>query len=201
MQFCIECGVETPEEELRSYSGYCRVCYQSLSEKNNEKSPYPRFYPNELKHLDIDKNEPRNQHGSIETTPVPSIEEIKRLNKIKIRLRIKKKYLIILIIILGLPFLLSFYYINIIAKSLEIDYLHTLINTYAVVAFYTNLIYYGIICLGFLIGAFGWFIEEDSVFILTIAIFVSILLIIVGIYLGNLYLVNSAPELFAYLKS
>jgi hypothetical protein len=203
MPFCRECGADTPEDELRLYSGHCRACYQSQSENNNEKSLYPRFYPRELKHLNRDKSSPRNQHGSIETTPVPSIEEIKRLSKYKrnINIGIKQWFLIIIIILVSLPFLFPFYFNYTIANSLAIDYSHALINTYAVVALYTNLIYYGIIGLCFLIGGFAGLIQEDSDLILPVGICFSIILIIIGVIFGNIIWGNLAPELFAYLKS
>lgn len=201
MPFCRNCGTETPEDELKSYSGQCRACHESLLEKSNEDSPYPKYYPRELKHLN--ESIPRNQHASFETTPVPSIEEIKRLSKykIKINMGIKKGYLTTIIIILSLPFLFSFLFIHTIANSLAIDYSHALINTYAVVALYTNLIYYGIIGLCFLIGGFAGLVQEDSDLILPIGICFSIIFIIIGVIFGNILWENLAPKLFAHLKS
>jgi len=203
MPFCINCGTETPEDELRLYSGQCRACYQTLSENSNEDSLYPPSYPRELKHLNIDESIPRNQHASFETTPVPSIKEIKRFSKYKrqFNLGIKEGYLTIIVIVLILPFLFPFYFIDAIASSLTIDYSHALINTYAVVALYTNLVYYGIIGLCFLIGGFAGLIEDDSDAILPIGICFSILFIIIGVIFGYILWENLAPTLFAHLKS
>ena len=203
MPFCRNCGAETPEDELKLYSGQCRACYQSLSENSNEDSLYPKYYPRELKHLNIDENIPRNQQASFETTPVPSIEEIKRLSKYKrtINMGIKKGYLAIILIILSLPFLFPFLFIDAIANSLAIDYSHALKNTYAEVALYTNLIYYGIIGLCFLIGGFAGLVQEDSGLILPIGICFSIIFIIIGVIFGNILWDNLAPKLFAHLMS
>lgn len=203
MPFCRKCGAEAPEDELKLYSGLCRACHESLLEKSNEDSPYPKYYPRELKHLNIDESIPRNQHASFETKPVPSIEEIKRFSKYKrtINMGIKKGYLATIVIILSLPFLFSLLFIYTIANSLAIDYSHALINTYAVVALYTNLIYYGIMGLSFLIGAFGGLAGEDSGVILPVAICFFVIFIIVGVILGNILWDNLAPKLFAHLKS
>lgn len=203
MPFCKICGVETPEDELKSYSGQCRACHESLLEKSNEDSLYPKYYPRELKHLNMDESIPRNQHTSFETTPVPSIEEIKRLSRYKrtIDMGIKKGYLAIIIIILSLPFLFPFLFIHTIANSLAIGYSHALKNTYAEVALYTNLIYYGIIGLCFLIGGFAGLVQEDSGLILPIGICFSIIFIIIGVIFGNILWDNLAPKLFAHLMS
>ena len=203
MPSCRNCGAETPEDELKLYSGQCRACYQSLSEGSKEDSPYPPFYPHELKHLNMDESIPRNQHVSFETTPVPSIEEIKRFSRYKrtINMGIKKGYLTIIVIVLSLPFLFSFYFIYAIANSLAIDYSHALINTYAVVALYTNLIYYGIIGLCFLIGGLAGLVQEDSDLILPVGICFSIIFIIIGVIFGNILWENLAPSLFAHLTS
>ena len=203
MPFCRNCGAETPEDELKSYSGRCRACHESLLEKSNADSRYPKYYPRELKHLNMDEKTPRNQHANIETTPVPSIEEIKRLSKYKrtINIGIKKGYLAVIIIILSLPFLFSFLFIDAIANSLEINYSYALKNTYTDVALYTNLIYYGIIGLCFLIGGFAGLVQEDSGLILPIGICFSIIFIIIGVIFGNILWENVAPKLFAHLTS
>lgn len=203
MPLCRSCGVETSEDELRLYSGQCRACNQSLSGNNNDDSLYPSFYPNELKHLNHDESISKNHHYTFETSPVPSIEEIKRLSKYKSKKLFGNqiKYLMIIIIVLSLPFLFPFIFIDAIANSLAINYSHALRNTYAVVALYTNLIYYGIFGLFFLIGGLAGLIGEDSGLILPVSICLSILFIIIGVFFGYILLENLAPRLFSNLIS
>ena len=196
MSFCKECGAETPEDVLKSYSGYCLSCHLSLSENNSEDSPYPQFYPNELKHLNKEESIP----ASFEATPVPSIEEIKRLSKYKIKINLGVKNLRKIFIVIGvsLPFLFSFYFINAIAYRLSIDYSYAFINTYALVAFISNLIYYGIIGLCFLIGGIVGLVEEDSGVILPVGICFSVLFIIMFAIFGFILWGNFAPMLSVF---
>ncbi|MFW9881301.1 MAG: hypothetical protein ACFFG0_50195 [Candidatus Thorarchaeota archaeon] len=203
MPFCRNCGTETPEDELRLYSGLCQACHQSQLEDSTENSQYPRFYPPELKHLNVDKSVLRTHQKSFETTPVPSIEEIKRFSKYKskINIGIKERYLITIIITMILPFLFSFYFVDAIASSLAIDYSYALINTYAIVTLYTNLAYYGIIGLCFLIGGFTGLVQEDSGVILPIGICFSIIFLFIGVILGYILWEHLAPTVFAHLTS
>lgn len=196
MSFCRNCGAETPEDELKLYAGQCRACNKSLMEDNIEVAKYPRYYPNELKHLNKDESIP----ASFETTPVPSIEEIKRLSKYKIKMNLGIKNLrkIFIAVGLSLPFLFSFYFMNAIANSLAIDYSYAFIKTYAVVALYTNLIYYGIIGLCFLIGGIAGLIEEDSGVILPVGICFSILFIIIFVIFGYILWGNFASMLSVF---
>jgi len=172
MPFCKDCGKETSEEELRLYSGRCRACQQLLSENTKDQSLYPKFYPRELKHLNKKESVRQKNHENFKITQIPTIEDIKRFPRPKSRglYGNKRIYLIVILIIIILPFLFSFLFIQ-------------GINTYGIVALYTNLIYYGIIGLSFLIGGFAGLIEEDSGIILPIGIFFSILFIIIALIL------------------
>lgn len=112
-----------------------------------------------------------------------------------------KIYLITIIIVIILPFLFPFIFIHAIAKSLAIDYLQALINTYAFVTLYTNLIYYGIIGLSFLAGGLGGLIGEDSDLILPVGICFNILFIIIGIIIGYIVFGNLAHVFFEHLAT
>ena len=182
MSFCRNCGAETPEDELKLYSGQCRVCNQSLMENSNEDSLYPKFYPSELIHLNKIESIP----ASFETAPVPSIEEIKRLSKYKIKINLGTKNLqkIFIVIVVSLPFLFPFIFIHAIANTLVIDYLQAVINYYLVVTIYTNLIYYGIIGLSFLAGGLGGLIGEDSDMILPVSICFIVIFVIIFVIVG-----------------
>ncbi len=84
---CPHCGEALKTEEKRpiesptidSSSNLDFKVYLDGEANSNGDSLYPQFYPNELKHLNKDESIP----ATFETTPVPSIEEIKRLSKYK----------------------------------------------------------------------------------------------------------------------
>ncbi|MFW9867222.1 MAG: hypothetical protein ACFFEN_14085 [Candidatus Thorarchaeota archaeon] len=80
MPFCIDCGTEISEEELRLYSGRCRTCHELKSGDDKDQTIYPEYYPRELKYLEEHENIPQE---SFKATEVPSIEEIKRFPKPK----------------------------------------------------------------------------------------------------------------------
>ncbi|MFX0042547.1 MAG: hypothetical protein ACFE8L_06515, partial [Candidatus Hodarchaeota archaeon] len=95
MPVCKKCGAETPEDEYKLYSGQCRACHESK--------------------LNKDESITRNQHAIFETTPVPSIEEIKRFSKYKRTIKTGKRsgtkvWLIISLIIGVIGAIIGFIY-------------------------------------------------------------------------------------------
>lgn len=96
----------------------------------------------------------------------------------------KKKYVLLLLGMVGLPFLFPFIFIHAIANTLAIAYLQAVINYYLVVTIYTNLIFYGIIGFSFLVGGLGGLMGEDSDMILPVSICFIVLFVIIFVIVG-----------------
>lgn len=102
----------------------------------------------------------------------------------------------VVIILIALPFIYTFIFINAIATSLSLTYIQTLVYTFLPVLVYTLLIYFGIMGGFFLVYGLASALDED---IVGEVIITGIIIEILVLILGYVVYVIFSPTIFSYL--